>query len=109
MYIGMSELPDDGLEPVTFHAPRGTRDRLLALAHERGHTLDEELIALVEDALAEEAEERQFRADDLAAVKRLQADPEAWADYLAELEEFDGLRPARVQYPEYQHSTRESA
>jgi hypothetical protein len=61
-----------------------TRDRLKKLADEDNLTMDAEL------ALAlDKAEEARFWAGVREDYARLQADPEEWAEYTAELAEWD--------------------
>jgi hypothetical protein len=62
-----------------------TRDRLKRLADEDQLTMDAELARALD-----KAEEARFWAGVQADYARLQADPQQWADYVAELAEWDG-------------------
>lgn len=82
---------------TTIRMNTGTRDRLSAIARQYGMSQETALNHLID-----EHEMQQVHA----AYARLQADPEAWADYQAELAEWDttvgdGLPGARDEYPEY--------
>jgi predicted transcriptional regulator len=60
-----------------------TRDRLRAIAEAKGRTLSE----TTRDAAAE-LERAELIREIRESYARLRADPEEWADYLAELESF---------------------
>lgn len=62
-----------------------TRDRLKRLADEDQLTMDAELARALD-----KAEEARFWAGVQADYARLQADPQQWAGYVAELAEWDG-------------------
>jgi hypothetical protein len=76
-----------------------TRDQLAALAEQDHRTLGEQVAHLVE----RETMAREFHA----AYGQLMADPEGWADYTQERDEWldaalTGLPvPAAEEYPEY--------
>jgi hypothetical protein len=77
------------------------RDRLAVLARRHGRTLGAELSALIADT-----EEREWWRAAKESAARLQADPEQWADYLAEADAWDavsadGLADAGAEWPEY--------
>jgi hypothetical protein len=84
---------------VMIRVDQQTRDRLAALAEQDHRTLGEEVSHMVE----RESMARDFRA----AYERLMADPEAWADYVGERDEWldsnlaDLPTSAREEYPEY--------
>ena len=61
-----------------------TRDRLKKLADEDNLTMDAELARALD-----KAEEARFWEGVRADYARLQADPEEWAEYTAELAEWD--------------------
>lgn len=87
------------MKPTTIRVDVATRDRLARIADDEFHTasLGEALRRLID-----EHEMQQVHA----AYARLQADPQAWEEYQAELAEWDvttgdGLPDARGEYPEY--------
>jgi predicted transcriptional regulator len=66
-----------------------TRDRLRAIAERRRTSLTETL-----EAAVRELERKELALQVKADYARLRADPEAWADYVAELDAYpagDGL------------------
>lgn len=67
---------------TTMKVPVDLRDRISEVAAEIGGTMATALERLLDD-------HRRQRI--LDQYTRLQADPEAWADYMAELGEWDGL------------------
>jgi hypothetical protein len=73
---------------TTMKVQTEVRDRLARIAAEdyRGATLSDALALLVS-----EHERARARQEIAAAYARLQADPQAWAGYVAELEEWDGV------------------
>lgn len=82
---------------TTIRMDTSTRDRLSAVARTYGVSQENALNRLID-----EHEMGQVHA----AYARLQDDPEAWADYQAELAEWDtttgdGLPDAAEEYPEY--------
>lgn len=87
---------------TTIKVDTAVRDRLAGVARARGTTMGA-LLQEVSQHLANEQHDR----DVLAACERIQhEDPEAWAEYLAELAEIDGmgsdgLGDAREEWPEY--------
>lgn len=91
---------------TTIKVDTAVRDRLSALARKRDLTLGD----LVNELVAK-AEYEQYWADIDASYARLQADPEEWADYMAELHSWtDAVDPdsiwsdhqaAREEWPEY--------
>lgn len=94
-----------GMSVTTIKVDTAVRDRLSDVAGKRGITMG----ALLEE-LSRKAEDEQFWAEVYASYERLQADPEAWADYLAEglswTEASDGgfwadHKAAREEFPEY--------
>lgn len=64
---------------TTIRVDLDTRDRLRAIAERQGRTLTE----VTRDAV-KELERREFARRAIEDVARLKADPEAWADYMAE-------------------------
>lgn len=93
------------MSATTIKVDTDTRDRLAALAKRRGETLGSFLTELVKKA-EKEARWVEVRI----AYERLQAEPEEWADYLAELHSWtegsDGgiwadHKAAREEWPEY--------
>lgn len=85
------------MSSTTIRMTTGTRDRLSAVARQYGTSQENALNRLID-----EHEMQQVHA----AYARLRADPEAWADYQAELAAWattvgDGLPDARDEYPEY--------
>lgn len=86
---------------TTMKVPVEVRDRLMALAQEHNRPLGAELAALLDDA-----EERKWWSAAKAASARLQADPDEWADYLKETEDWDavsadGLGDSAGEWAEY--------
>jgi predicted transcriptional regulator len=69
---------------TTVRVPAATHDRLRRLAAEEGRPMGQ-----VIDALLDDFEKRRFFAGLAEDFARLQADPEAWADYLAETSAWD--------------------
>lgn len=65
-----------------------TRDRLRAIAAQQGRPL----IDVTRDAVRE-LERAEFARRVREDYARLRADPEAWADYVAELESYPGNGP----------------
>jgi predicted transcriptional regulator len=69
---------------VTVRVSTATRDLIARLATEKGMTMT----AVVEEAV-DDYRRKKFFEDLHAAVERTRADPEAWADYQAEVAIFD--------------------
>lgn len=93
--LSMSEL-------TTIKLLQGVRDRLKAYADRSGRTLGEEL-----EHLLDRRDEEAFWSAAHESMHRLQADPRAWQEYLAELDAWDtaagdGLADAIDEWPEYQ-------
>jgi hypothetical protein len=63
-----------------------SREMLLRLTKRSGRSMQQ----VIEDAL-DEYERQQYFAEMQAGYERLRADPEAWAEYQAELEEWDAV------------------
>lgn len=85
---------------TTMKVAADLRDRLAKLASRHERPLGVELAALVHAA-----EEREWWSSAEDAVRRLQADRDEWAAYLAEVDEWDavsgdGLPDARSEWPE---------
>jgi antitoxin MazE7 len=94
-----------GMSMTTIKVDTEVRDRLAALAKSRGETLG----ALLKE-LVRKAEKETRWAELRISYERLQADPEEWADYLAELHSWtdasDGgfwadHKAAREEWPEH--------
>jgi hypothetical protein len=94
------------MSQTTIKVDTAVRDRLSALARKREVTLGE----LVNE-LVERAEHEQYWAEIYAGYERLRANPEEWADYMAELHSWTDARDpdsiwsdnqaAREEWPEY--------
>jgi ABC-type taurine transport system substrate-binding protein len=75
---------------------REVRDKLAKLSDEYGGTT----LSKTLDLLIREHEHARMKAEILAQYDRLRRDPEAWADYLAEVEEWAELGAATVRQSE---------
>jgi hypothetical protein len=91
------------MKMTTIRVEQSVRDDLAALAEEHGRSLGEELRAILDDLEWREIE---------AGYRRLAAQPEALAAYLAEAEEFSRLdlgelaATAAEEFPEYNQPER---
>ncbi|MEZ0072664.1 hypothetical protein [Planotetraspora sp. GP83] len=89
----MSTEPKHEPKHTTIRVSTVTRDKIAEIAKQEGRPMT----AVIDDAVAD-YEHKKFVEECAAAVARTQADPEAWADYLAETAIFDnatgdGLEP----------------
>jgi predicted transcriptional regulator len=70
---------------ISIRVSRDTHERLRHLADQQ----DRPMSSIAEEAVRAYEKEQRWRAAE-AAMARLQADPEAWADYMAESAAWDG-------------------
>jgi macrodomain Ter protein organizer (MatP/YcbG family) len=82
-----------GKADASIKVTREVRDRLAKIADEYGGTTLSQAL----DRLMAEHEQARQQAGVLAAYDRLRQDPEAWADYLAEVEEWAELGAETVR------------
>jgi hypothetical protein len=71
-------------DSTTIRVPVGTHTRLQRIAREEARPIGQ-----VIDAMLDDFEKRRFFAGLAEDFARLQADPEAWADYEAEMSAWD--------------------
>lgn len=81
------------MKTTTIRVPSDTRDRLNALARQRGASAGE-----VVDELVREADDRALLSDAEESWRRLAADREALAAYKAETSALEGFDAALPEY-----------